>query len=152
MEYTIIEYNGQQARQYPDGSIRRDNGTLLARPDNLIEHAITSDNAREYHQKRKEKILQAIEQGVMRVTDAPNPYEAISRIVETRARVAMNDSGRAGNEASKIVLQALDALQERRQETTVTNRQEITIDPDTMRIVEAMAQARRESIDAEIIE
>jgi len=154
-EYTEVEYKGMVARRYPNGDIRNERGQVLKLADNsplLNEHAITSENAHEKHLQRKEKILRAIETGVMRVTDAPNPYEAISRIVEKRAEVALNDSGRAGNDASKIVLMALDALQDRRQETTQVQRHEYSIDPETMRIVEAMAQARRDNTDVIEIE
>jgi hypothetical protein len=105
------------------------------------------------HRKRKEKILRAVENGLMRVTGTDTQYEAISRIVEKRAQVAMDDSGRAGNDAAKIVLAAIDALPDRtvKQEQTVTH--EYSIDPDTMRIVEQMVRARRDGIiDAEYTE
>ena len=153
MNYTYIEYDGQQVRQYEDGTLRRDNGTLVKKPDFLAIHSFTPELAQKAHETRKKRILEAIEQGVMRVTEAPNPAEAIGRIIEKRARVAMNDEGRAGNEASKIVLLALDALQDKKQETIQTQRHEYTMDADTLRIVEAMVRARRDgaTIEADTI-
>jgi len=143
--YEIVQHNGRQARLYPNGDIRDDNGRVLQLGDDRLQvHAITSENARQYHQMRKEKILKAVESGVMRVTNAPDPYAAISRIVERRAEVAMSDNTRAGNDAARIVLQALDALQDKAQETTVTHVTEHKIDPDTMRVVESMLRARRD--------
>lgn len=152
-EYTIIEHNGQQARLYPNGDIRNERGQVLQLAQNrLAEHAITSENARDFHRMRKEKTLKAIEEGVMRVTDAPNPAEAIARIVSKRASIAMKDETRVGNDAAKIVLLAMDALQDKRQETTQTQVHEYRLDDDTMRIVEAMIQARRGNTAENIIE
>lgn len=152
MDRQDIIHEGKPARLYANGDIRDLRGRIVKLGDDRMrQYAITSETAHEFHQKRKEKILKAIEAGVMRVTDAPDPYAAISRIVEKRAEVALQDNNKAGNDAARIVLQALDALQDRRQETTVTNRQEYSIDPDTMRIVEGMMRARRDFSEENII-
>jgi hypothetical protein len=143
MDYKIIEYKGKQAREYPDGSIRDELGRMVTKLDNG-GHDITPTNAHEYHKMRKEKILKAVEDGLMRVTDAPNPAEAIGRLVEKRARLAMTDNTRVGNDAAKIVLAALDALPDRKQEVTQVQRNEYVIDPETMRVVEAMIRAQRD--------
>lgn len=136
--------DGREWREYENGDIRDQQGLLLVRPQRVIDAAITPETSALYKQKRKEKILQAIEKGVMKVTDAPDEYEAISRIVQRRAVVAMSDDGRAGNDAAKIVLSALDALQDKQQETIQTQRHVYEIDPETMAIIEQMVQMRRE--------
>lgn len=152
-DYELLETlpDGTERRRYPNGSIRDQNGRMLERPDYLP--VITSDTAYLLHRKRKEKYLQAIEAAVTHVTSANTPAEAAGYIVAKRAKVAMSDDGRAGNEAAKIVLAAMDALQDKRQETTHTERREYTVDAETLRIVERMAAMRSgEDIDAEIIE
>lgn len=148
MDYTIVEFNGQQARQYPNGDIRNEYGQVLKLGNNRLDvHTITSENAHSFHKMRKEKVLKAIEAGVMRVTDAPNPAEAIGYIVSKRAELAMTDNTRVGNDAARIVLQALDAFQDKTQESIQTERKELVIDPDTMRIVEAMVRMRRDGVE-----
>lgn len=151
--YTLLEIlpDGTERRQYENGDIRNQNGQLLELGTQLENHLITSDTARDYHQMRKAKMLAAIEAGVMRVTDAPNPAEAAGHIVAKRAEVALRDNGRAGNEAAKIVLAAMDALQDKRQETTHTERHEYTLDTETMDTIAKMIAVRNgdEIIDAE---
>jgi len=149
MDYKIIEFKGKQAREYPDGSIRDELGRMLAKLDNNGMD-ITPTNARDFHKMRKEKILKAVEEGVMRVTDAPNPAEAIGRLVGKRAEIAMNDNTRTGNDAAKIVLMAMDALQDKRQETVNTTRNEDILDAETMRIVEQLVAMRRNTAENNI--
>ena len=50
--YTLIDYNGQKARKYPDGSIRNSRGQLLVRHPQA--KPITSDNAIAYQRKCQE--------------------------------------------------------------------------------------------------
>ena len=56
VSYTLIDYNGQKARKYPDGSIRDSRGRTLTRPPILDDHTITTtDRARALVRSREEK-------------------------------------------------------------------------------------------------
>jgi hypothetical protein len=59
----------------------------------------------------------------------------------------MKDDTRTGNEAAKIVLQALDAYQAKEQVSTNVLRNEITIDDNTRLLLERLAQAKRQADD-----
>jgi len=52
-KYEIVEYNGREARRYPDGSIRDSKGAFMALPPYLPE--ITTDNARDMIRLREAK-------------------------------------------------------------------------------------------------
>jgi hypothetical protein len=135
--------NGNEVRQYDNGTIRNEKGQLLQLPERLESHLITSENTREYSTLRKQKILDAIEKGLQDVTKTRLPSDAIAAIVSRRAEIAMKDDTRIGNEAAKIVLQAVDAYQNRVQENVQTQRQEYSIDTETLAIIEQMIQNRR---------
>lgn len=143
--YTLLETkaDGTEVRLYENGDKRNQNGQLLEHNGKGNE-IITPENSRYYRELRKQKILTAIENGLMRVTDAPNPSEAIAHIVTKRAEVAMLDNGRAGNDAAKIVLAAMDALPDRQTENVQVQRHEYSIDEDTMRVVEELVRMRRD--------
>lgn len=136
--------NGVEWRRYDDGTIRNQNGQMLVLPEGLP--AITSDNAHNYHRMRKEKILRAIEAKVMDVTKTNIPADAVGAIVAKRAAVAMNDDGKVGNDAARIVLQAIDAYQDKVEKSTVT-RNEYAMDAETLAILRAMMDARNNSTD-----
>lgn len=141
--YEVIEYEGQPARKYADGSIRDEKGHWLVRssPAPLF----TTENASEMGKRRKQKMLEAVEQGVMDATEMPNPYEAVSLLIKVRAQVALEDKGRAGNEAAKMVLEALDAKPDKQSETVQTQRMEYVIDPETLAMLEKIAQMKRDA-------
>lgn len=149
--YELLEIlpDGTERRRYENGDIRNQNGSIIELGTRLQEHAITSATAYDYHKLRKQKMLAAIESGLMRVTEAPNPAEAVAHIVSKRAEVALKDDGRAGNDAAKIVLAAMDALPDKQTETVQTQRHEYAIDPDTMRIVEELVRMRRDGVRIE---
>src|SRR5688572_6584492 len=132
--YTLLEVrdDGTEVRLYENGDKRNQNGQIIEGYTGK-DTIITAENSRFYRDLRKQKILTAIENGLMRVTDAPNPSEAIAHIVTKRAEIAMTDNGRAGNDAAKIVLAAMDALPDKQAETIQTQRHEYSIDEDTMR-------------------
>jgi hypothetical protein len=148
-KYEIIGYkdNGDEIRLYADGAKRNQLGRLLELPSDLENHLITSDNAHLRLAQRKQKILDAIEKEVMTVTRVNVPAEAIGRIVGKRAEIAMKDDTRTGNEAAKIVLQAMDAYQAKEQVSTNVLRNEITIDDNTRLLLERLAQAKRQADD-----
>lgn len=149
-KYVLIgtDDNGNEIREYQDGSIRNQNGHLLKRPDYDGIQTITKDNAHDYLKRRKEKILESIEQSVMDVTKTRLPSDAIGAIVGKRAAIAMTDDTRVGNEAAKIVLQAIDAYQNRVQESNSTNvlRNELTIDDNTRKLLERIADMKRNDV------
>lgn len=148
--YTLLEVreDGTEVRQYEDGNIRNQRGQLLVLPENAP--VITSENARQYHQMRKDKILRAIESRIQDVTKTNAPAEAIAAIVGKRASIAMKDETRTGNEAAKIVLSAVDAYQDKRDgDHQTTTRHEYAIDDDTKALLHAMLRQRR---DGEVID
>ena len=151
-KYEIIGYddNRGEIRLYADGSKRDSKGRLVELPTDAygITPQITSDNSHEYLRKRKQKILESIEKSVMDVTKTRLPSDAIGAIVAKRAEIAMTDDSRVGNEAAKIVLQAIDAYQNRVNESS-TNvlRQEITLDDNTRALLERLAQMKRDTDD-----
>jgi hypothetical protein len=143
--YVLLEIrdDGTEVRQYPNGDIRNQKGQIIESV-NLSAHAITPDNARQYHAMRKDKILRAIESRVMDITKTNIPADAIGAIVGKRAEIAMNDDTRTGNEAAKIVLQALDAYQQKDTgDKTTTIRNEYVLDDKTREIVMRIAESRR---------
>jgi len=151
MKYELLEIlpDGREKRRYPNGDIRDNNGRLIQIPERVTDMTITDETSAHFRQLRQQKMLKAIENGLMRVTDAPNPSEAVAHIVSKRAEIAMTDNGRAGNDAAKIVLAAIDALPDRRHEQIQTQRHEYTIDKETMRIVEEMIRMRRDGYTKE---
>lgn len=95
MEYEIIEYKGQPARKYPDGSIRNERGHWLeAHPEG---HTITQADASQLNRKRYEDAQRAIQERILAQmqTFAPDPVhtptEAYAEIV-TKQAVALYDS------------------------------------------------------------
>lgn len=151
-KYRVIGYtdDGMEVREYADGSKRDSKGRLLSLPERLESHLITSENAHDYHKARKAKILQSIEQSVMDVTKTRLPSDAIGAIVGKRAQIAMTDDSRVGNEAAKIVLQAIDAYQNRVDTSTNVLRNELVLDDNTRALLERLAQMKRD--DDEIID
>lgn len=142
-KYELLEVreDGTEVRLYESGEKRNQNGQLVeAAPWNNI---ITAETARQYHSMRKQKVLDAIEKKLVDVTRTSAPAEAIAHIVGKRAEIAMRDETRTGNEAAKIVLSAVDAYQERQQQTVQTTRHEYALDEETRSLLESMIQERR---------
>jgi hypothetical protein len=146
-KYELIEIrdDGTEVRRYEDGTIRNQRGQMLVLPDSLPP-LITSENAHEYHKMRKDKILRAIESRVMDITKTKIPADAIGAIVAKRAKIAMEDNTRIGNEAAKIVLQVIDAYQDKVEKATVT-RNEYAMDGDTLALLQSMMDARQRADD-----
>lgn len=141
--YTLLKVeDGVEHRQYENGDVRDQNGRLIVRPERIKDAEITQENALAMRQRRKDKMLEAVERGVMKATQADNPYEAVSHIISKRAKVAMTDEGRAGNDAAKLVLEALDAWQDKKNVKEEVQRHVYEIDPDTMALIEEMTRNR----------
>jgi len=99
--YEIIEYEGQEARRYPDGVIRSTKGYVLSLPP---------DVARELERRRRAIGEERAREGIMKGTQSDTPEDAVMKIVRARAIVAITDQGRPGNDAAKLVLQAAGYL------------------------------------------
>jgi len=140
-----VDDNGHETRQYENGDIRDERGRLLSMGTGIENHLITSDTAHDYHRMRKEKNLRAIESKLVDITKTRLPAEAIAAIVGKRAELAMNDDTKVGNDAARIVLQAVDAYQNRVNEDNRIDvlRHEYTMDERTMELLERIAAVRR---------
>ena len=152
MDWELIETkpDGSEVRKYPNGDLRNEKGHLLEAPARIKETQITTETASAMGKRRKEKIIEAVEQGVMKVTAKGTPEEAVGALIAKRAQIAMNDDGRTGNEATKIVLGAMDAMPDKvvemQHNQTVTHE----LDDETREVVERMLASRRQTfIDGE---
>jgi hypothetical protein len=145
-KYTVVgtDASGKEIRLYADGSKRNWRGQLIEKPPYAVE--ITSETSAAHNAMRKEKYLRAIEKHVTSVTKMNNPADAIGYIVGKKALVAMNDDTRTGNEAAKIVLQALDAYQDKVQQQVSVTRNEYVMDSATIELLEQMIDKRDENI------
>lgn len=145
-KYTLLstDENGNEVRQYENGYIRNQNGQIIVLPENAP--VITSENARQYHQMRKQKILDAIEREITDLTRTNAPADAIAKIVRKRAEIALKDKGKSGNDAAKIVLSAVDAYQNKAAEgSTNVLRHEYVMDDSTRDLLERMLRDRRDT-------
>jgi hypothetical protein len=144
-ELLSMDEHGNEVRLYENGHLRNQNGQLLTAPPNAVK--ITAETSHAYNRRRKEKILEEIEKSVMDITRTNVPAEAIGAIVGKRAKVAMTDEGKTGNDAARIVLQALDAYQERVEETrTNVLRHEYVIDDETIALLEKITRMKRDEV------
>jgi hypothetical protein len=150
-KYTVLGTDERgEIRLYEDGSKRDSHGALREILDTNI--IITPEIARQFNARRKQKILDAIESKIQDITRTNAPAEAIAAIVGKRAQIAMSDETRTGNEAAKIVLQAVDAYQQRTaDDRTNVLRHEYHVDEETRALLHEMIQQRRDDaiIDAE---
>lgn len=145
--YTLLETreDGTEVRLYEDGSKRNQRGELLEYLDSGAS-IITPETARLLHAARKAKILAAIEAELTSVTRTSVPSEAIGKIVGKRAAIAMEDDSRAGNEAAKIVLSAVDAYQEKQPDDYAkVTRHEYAMDDETKALLHEMLRQRRDT-------
>lgn len=146
-EYEIIEFRGQSARRYPDGCIRNEKGQLLVFPPHLEGKNITSpERASELGRRRRERYLEAIEAGLKDAQPGlDTPEEAVRRIIAKRARVAMTDEGRSGNDAAKLVFEAADILAEKKQQVVQVQKHEYVMDEETRNVLETLIRMKREA-------
>lgn len=146
-KYELLKVEeGVEWRKYPNGHIRNQKGQLLVLPEEIREnHLITSENHHEFIEARKNRYLAAMEAGVTEGARAYGVEEAMSKIMARRAQVALSDGGKAGNDAARIILDALDAYQDKRVRQENVQRQEYSIDPDTMAVLEKLLELKREA-------
>lgn len=158
-KYELLEVmeDGTEVRRYlKDNSLRDQNGYWLDVHPGGEGHQITKENVAQFHRRRKEKILEAIEAELTDLTKSRAPAEAIGKLVRKRAEIAMSDDGRTGNEAAKIVLQAVDAYQARlEKQAPQVQRHEYAIDSETLEMLKNFAAMKRgevlngEEVDSE---
>lgn len=153
-KYELLGYDdmGNEIRLYQDGRKRNQKGQLLELPSDLESHQITSDNAHLRLQQRKQKILDAIEKSVMTVTRTNVPADAIGAIVAKRAEIAMTDDTRTGNEAARIVLQAIDAYQNRVTDSQQTVNNVYKMDAETLETLRRIASIRSSAQNDDVID
>lgn len=99
--------------EYTDGSIRRANGTMVRRAGSMlgapvIDKALSAD----YNERQRDMYQSAAEAGMVKGTGAKTREAAWSRIVEARARVAVENEGDPGNRAAEFVGRQIGASRE----------------------------------------
>lgn len=144
-KYELLEVrpDGTEVRRYfRDGSIRDQRGRTLEISPNLVEHKLTPETAPRILAIRRQKYVEAIEEGLSSLSERRVPHHVVAEIVKKRARVALTDDGHAGNDAARLILQILDLMPRREGESVVTH--EYTIDPETKKFLVEMAEIMRE--------
>ena len=106
-KYEVIEYKGNPARLYPDGSIRNNNGHWLAVHPGAV--SITSENAREMQasavaQKRAVMMAAANREVPPELIAEFGAYAHVAERAQTLQRIATSP------EAGKAAVMAHDAL------------------------------------------
>jgi hypothetical protein len=93
-DYEIIVYEGKEARRYPNGIIRSPKGYILYLPPEV---------ARQRKEQAIAKARISAEEAVTKGTGSETPEEGWGKIIRARLEVAINDKGRAGNDATRLV-------------------------------------------------
>lgn len=102
VEYEIVTHEGKEARKYPNGVIRSPKGYIVYLPAEVAK------------QRKDQAIAKArisAEEAIARGTESDTPEEGWGKILRARIDVALNDKGRAGNDAARLVGIALGFLQ-----------------------------------------
>lgn len=94
VEAEEITYNGKPAKRYPDGTIRHVRGYILFLPPEVAAQ-------RRYQGVEKSRI--AAEEALARATNTETAEEGWSKIIEAKTKIALEDKGRAGNDAARLV-------------------------------------------------
>lgn len=143
----VSERYGRPAWEYSDGSIRGEGGRLIETiPGGEL---ITADNAREMAQRHRDAMRDAVVQGVIEGTGKATAPDAIQAVMAKRAEVAVSDTGRAGNDAARIVI---DMLGLKAPDVSVTQVQH-TIDDRTSVLLDAiLSKQERAIIEGEVVQ
>jgi hypothetical protein len=102
--------------------------------------------------RRWDQVFAAIDAGLAEVALDGLPASTIRRIVAARALVAIEDKGRAGNEAARLIFQVLGVLDKRSSaaDSLPDDGMQIKIGKELARgIIEAIARVRAERINSE---
>ena len=105
MDYEIIEYEGKEARKYPNGVIRGEHGHVLYFPPEIGRAMV----------QRKEWGKLSAGEALAKATDSETPEEGWSKIIAKTVRVALENDQRPGNDAVRLIGQATGYLQDARQ-------------------------------------
>ena len=146
-KYEIVEYEGKSVRKYPDGSLRDEEG-LFIRPSSSL--AITSERAKELATIRWAKARQSAIDAIKQETGVENEWDGVKAILRKRVQVALTDSGRAGNDAAKMVLQAADVLRDHRIKEVIVNHG-YEVSPRMIELLKEVARLKND-LDYESIE
>ena len=110
--YTLIDYNGQKARKYPDGSIRDSRGRTLTRPPILDDHTITTtEKACALVRSREEKRARIIAEAANVAVERPEFIERygsdayIAEIGYAQAQKAMTPDDPKSTSAANFVFE-----------------------------------------------
>lgn len=103
--YEDVVHDGKPARLYPNGVIRSPKGYIVHMPPEVASATRTQTAI-----KGEERAQEAIKLA----TQSESPDEAVMKIIRARTHVAMNDMGRAGNDAAKFVLERAGYVQNER--------------------------------------
>lgn len=137
-KYEIVEHEGQMVRKYPDGSLRKNNGAIVR---------ISAERSELMRRGRKIKGMIQAGKAIQEATDSETVEEGVKKILKARVEVAVNDRGRAGNDAAKLVLLASGHISnERKVDVTkeVKHTAGFEMDEETMEILRKIVEHRRE--------
>lgn len=143
--YEVIELpDGRPGRRYPNGIIRDEWGHIQSGSE--TKGAITKENAREMQKRgaetRRRNFQAATRRGIAEAAETETVSEAIQKIMKKRAEVALTDDGRAGNDATKLLMMALDVLPRKEDEKKVVH--EHTVSDEAVRFFEKVDKRRKE--------
>lgn len=141
--------DGTQGKKWENGSVTRMNGTLVYPADNAGK-IVTSEQAREMAAKRHEARRETIEKYVqaeaakhVKATGAFSTDDALGVLAAARARVALNDEGRAGNDAAKLIFMLLEAMPDsKKNEQRIVHQHQLS--EKTVEVLKELARLRND--------
>ena len=141
--FEVIEYQGQEARRYPNGVIRSPKGYILSVPSRVAQ-----EMARQRYIIGEEKAREGIKLATMSET----PEEGVMKIIRAKTIVAMTDNGRAGNEAARLVLTQAGYM-DKKSSVTETNNQVNVLQPLPKAFLDYIRkQSEAESIEGKVLD
>src|SRR5688572_18368417 len=106
--YQKCTVDGGEGKKWDNGQITNlATGVLMVNP---LANKITTENHKEMMAARRQKYEAAVRQGIAEGTRSPNSMVAVKTIMAARAKVAVEDGSRAGNDAARLVLQMLNLI------------------------------------------
>ena len=124
--FELIELpDGSQGKRWGNGSVTRLDGTIVSPSENAVK-IVTSEDGQAMVAKRHAKRRETIEKHVQKATGAFTTDDALGKLAAKRAKVAMKDEGRAGNDAAKFVFTILDAMPEKQKEQRIVHQHELS--------------------------
>lgn len=139
-EYSIVLRDGEELRDYGDGTLRRANGTIAYLPSEVSRDRIL---------QRWNNGQAAAMNAMMKELNAETPEEAAELLLRKTVRVAMEDNTRVGNDAARLILRQSGFLQTnvKTVQGQVTHRNELVIDDQTRTMIERLARMKRSEDD-----